>query len=171
MEFLRELQDEKDYDIMSVKLTQGDKISRVREIFPKYNTRVLLSAFMVHNFQEVLDIPDNLFEKSEEIINILLGINNPPKLENVYPEYFKIFNEWRNDDINKMRNDIQIHKIIYNSMLDETPPRTEADRQWHQGISQSIELFDKHMDKLDNYSKTPPKFENLPTRPHGKYVP
>ena len=171
MEFLRELHDEQDYDLMSVKLTQGDRVSKVKEIFPKYNTRVLLSAFMVRNFQKILDIPDNLFNKSEEIINILLGTNDPPKLENVYPEYFNIFNAWRNDDINKLKDTIEIHKIIYNSMLDSSSPQSEADQQWHDGISQSIEIFDKHIDKLDNLSKTPPKFDNLPPRPHSNSTP
>ena len=171
MEFLKELNDEKDYDLMSVKLTQGDRVNTVNTMFPQYNTRVMLSSFMIRNFNKILDIPENLLEKSEEIINILLGTIVHSELENVYPEYFKLFNDWRNDDINKLKDTIEIHKIIYNSMLDIPQEPSPADQQWHDGVSQSIDIFDIHVARLDNYSKTPPKFDNLPSRPHSNSTP
>ena len=152
MEFLGELNDEKDYDLMSVKLTQGDRIEGVRTLFPRYNTRILLSSFMIRNFNKILDIPDDLVNKSEEIIGFLLG-TGVADITIIYPIYFRLFNEWRNDDINKLKDTIEIHKIIYDSMLDEIP-----DKEWHDGVSNSMNIMDKHIDKLDTYSKTPPKY-------------
>ena len=152
MEFLGELNDEKDYDLMSVKLTQGDRIEGVRTLFPRYNTRILLSSFMIRNFNKILDIPDDLVNKSEEIIGFLLG-TGVADITIIYPIYFRLFNAWRNDDINKLKDTIEIHKIIYDSMLDEIP-----DKEWHDGVSNSMNIMDKHIDKLDTYSKTPPKY-------------
>ena len=152
MEFLEELNTEMDYDLMSVKLTQGDRIETVRTSFPHYNTRVMLSAFMIRNFNKILDIPSDLLEKSEELIGFLLGTMTGD-INSIYPSYFSLFNEWRNDDINKLKDTIEIHKIIYDSMLDEIP-----DKEWHDGVSDSMKIMDKHIDKLDTYSKTPPKY-------------
>ena len=43
MEFLQELNDEHNYDLMTVKLTQSDRILDVGKLFPGYNTKILLS--------------------------------------------------------------------------------------------------------------------------------
>ena len=57
---------------------------------------------------------------------------------------------WENEEY------YSVHKDIYTSLLDEEV-KDEADEQWHEGVSNSIDIMNKHIDVLDEYSKTPPK--------------
>jgi len=155
MDFLNNLNNETDYDQMATRLVSKEGFADIKTLFPGYNIRVLLTAFMFKNFREVFDIPDALFEKTQCITEILLGIQHE-KLNKEYPIYFEMFTTWRNDDITKLKESIEGHKSIYGTMLEEEI-KDEADQQWHDGVSSSIALMEKHIDVLDEYSKTPPK--------------
>ena len=69
---------------------------------------------------------------------------------------FCCLNTWRDDDIARIKDTIDIYKHVYGSMLD-SPVESEADQQWHDGVTQSIHIMEQHIDKLDNYSRTPPR--------------
>ena len=149
------LLDEEDYDIMCTKLRDKDIIAQATAFFPHYNVRVLLTSFMLKNFRIVFDISDELFELSKLISGAVVTLNYDV-LNKEYTRFFTLFSEWRNTDIENLKSTIQVHKDIYTSLLDEEV-KDEADEQWHEGVSNSIDIMNKHMDVLDEYSKTPPQ--------------
>ena len=155
MELLLTLNDEEDYDNMCTKLRDKEVIVQATTFFPHYNVRVLLTAFMLKNFRIVFDISDELFELSKLISDAVVTLNYDI-LNKEYTRFFALFSEWRHGDIEKMKSTIQVHKDIYTSLLDEEV-KDEADEQWHEGVSNSIDIMNKHIDVLDEYSKTPPK--------------
>ena len=156
MDLLCKLNTETDYDLMSTNLTNNEGVAGIATIFPGYNTRVLLTAFMFKNFRDVFDIPDPLFEKSNYITELLMGVQHE-KLHAAYPAYFDLFKLWRESDISKLKETIKTHHTIYGKMLDEEEDiKNDADQQWHDGVTSSIATMEKHIEVLDEYSKTPP---------------
>ena len=154
MDFLAELNEEKDYDKMCSRMVEKTNIGCVSLLFPGYNAKVLLTAFMVKNFPDVY-ADEELIGQAGGLCGALLSIDHL-EVSKIYQKYFETFLEWRQKDILNLKMSIEVQKETLRSVA-ETEPADEADEQWNEGIEMNIQTLDKHLEKLDNYSKTPPK--------------
>ena len=154
MEFLEELNTEQDYDKMCSLLVSVSNTTGIVSLYPEYNAKVLLTAFMVKNFPDVY-ADENLLKQAGGICKALLEVDHST-LSQIYYEYLQTFSDWRKNDIIKMKTAIELQKETLRSVADPDPSN-EADEQWNKGIAMNIKTLDKHIEKLDNYSKTPPK--------------
>jgi hypothetical protein len=153
MEFLDELNVEQDYDKMCSLLVSANNTSSITTLYPEYNAKVLLTAFMIKNFPDVY-ADENLLKQAGEICKALLKVDHFT-LSQIYHEYFQTFLDWRNNDICNLKTSIELQKETLRSVA-EPEPSDEADEQWNEGIEMNIQTLDKHIEKLDTYSKTPP---------------
>jgi len=153
MEFLAEVNVECDYDKMCTLLVSAHHIGCVSLLFPGYNAKVLLTAFMIKNFPDVY-ADEILLGMAGEVCSALLGVDHM-KLSKIYYEYFMTFSDWRKNDIIKMKTAIELQKETLTSVKDPDPSN-EADEQWNEGIAINIKTLNIHIGKLDTYSMTPP---------------
>ena len=154
MDFLADLNGEKDYDTMCKKLMEAPNVGCVSLLFPGYNAKVLLTAFMVKNFPDVY-ADQELLAQADTLCKALLSIDHM-EVSQIYHKYFETFSEWRKKDILNLKISLEVQKETLRSVA-EPEPSDEADEQWNEGIEMNIQTLDKHIEKLDNYSKTPPK--------------
>ena len=154
MEFLDKLNVEQDYDKMCSLLVSANNTSSITTLYPEYNAKVLLTAFMAKNFPDVY-ADENLLKQAGGICKALLEVDHFT-LSKIYHEYLQTFSDWRKNDIILMKTAIELQKETLRSVADPDPSN-EADEQWNKGIAMNIQTLDKHIEKLDNYSKTPPK--------------
>ena len=150
MDDLRALQAEEDHTCLMNRMRDID----ISGIFEEYNTRVLIASFMLYKFREEYNIDDELFELSKVIADAMVALDFMTISKN-YKKYFDKFLQWRDSDIEQMRQDIrnQVHACRHTM----TPPRDIADRTWNECMENSIQLMNNSEQKLEKMSKTPPK--------------
>jgi hypothetical protein len=151
MDELKALQDESDHTELMKKMRRID----VSDLFSEYNSKVLVSSFMLYKFREIYDIDDELFEMAQNISDAMVTVDFV-KLGSLYPAYFQKFTEWRDKDIREMK--LHIQNQIEACRDTATSPRDEADRTWNDCVDQSINLMAQKVDQLDELSRTPPKY-------------
>ena len=150
MDELRALHSEEDHTRLMNRMRNID----ISGIFEEYNTRVLIASFMLYKFKEEYNIDDELFELSNNIANAMVELDFMTISKN-YKKYFNKFLQWRDGDIEKMRQDIRNQVEACQTTM--TPPRDIADRTWNECMENSIHLMNKTEEKLEKMSKTPPK--------------
>lgn len=151
MQELQALWDAQTHD----ELMQLMKTTDVSGIFEEYNSRILVSSFMLFKFKEVYDIDDELFNLSNVISNAMVNLDFMTISQN-YKNYFDKFTQWREKDIQEMK--INIQNQIDACRDTATSPRDEADRTWNECINESVKLMSKKIENLDQLAKTPPKY-------------
>ena len=154
MDFLKSLQNEQDYDSMCKKLVEYGN-SGIDEIFPEFNTKVLLSSFMLINFKEVYQLGDEIVESSNIICTSMLNLDFK-SLTDEYKNFHDLFTDWRKHDITLLKVSIEDQKTALAETA--TSPKDEADEMWNTCVSNSLDKMDTHIITLDEYSKTPPKY-------------
>lgn len=121
--------------------------------FPSYNKRVLISSILLKNFKEFYEVDDETFESAKVVSGYLLTGAIPTS---DYNTFFGLFSKWRVTDITKLKTEITTARA---SVLEvrENDPKDEADEQWNTGIDGSIQLMDKRIAQLDDFSISPPQ--------------
>jgi hypothetical protein len=150
MDELRALRAEEDHTCLMNRMRNID----ISGIFEEYNTRVLIASFMLYKFREEYNIDDELFELSKVIADAMVELDFMTISKN-YKKYFNKFLQWRNGDIEQMRQDLRNQVEACRTTM--TPPRDIADRTWNECMENSIQLMNKTEEKLEKMSKTPPK--------------
>jgi len=151
MDDLRELQSLEDHTKIMAKM----RVTDISELFAEYNHKVLLSSFMLYKFREMYNIDDTLFTISRQIADAMVALDFKT-ISDLYPTYFEKFTEWREKDINDMKECIQNQMEAREGTM--TSPRDEADETWNDCMQKSINLMSNKLDRLDSLSKTPPKY-------------
>ncbi len=151
MDGLRGLYDEKDHSALMIKMQHID----VSGIFEEYNSKVLVASFMLYKFRQEYNIDDELFKLSEIMANAMIGLDFTIISRN-YNNYFEKFLQWRNNDIDQMRKDIREQVCACTNTM--TPPKDIADQTWNECMNNSIQLMNVSEQKLEQLSKTPPKY-------------
>lgn len=136
-------------------LMQLMKNTDVSGIFEEYNSRVLVSSFMLYKFRDIYNIDDDLFNISKIISEAMVNLDFMAISQN-YKKYFDKFTAWRENDINEMK--VEIQNQIESCQETATPPKDEADRTWNECIGESVELMSKKIEQLNELSRTPPKY-------------
>ena len=150
MDDLRALQSETSHSAIMDKMRLID----VSELFPEYNTKVLVASFMLYKFNSLHNIDEELYEISKKISDAMVNLDFK-QISELYPRYFDKFMQWRDDDIQTMKQDIQ--NQIQACEDTATSPRDEADETWNRCVSESIDIMNKKIDQLDVMSRTPPR--------------
>jgi len=150
MDDLRALQAEEDHTCLMNRIQDID----VSGIFEEYNTRVLIASFMLYKFRVEYNIDDELFKLSKIIADAMVALDFMTISKN-YKKYFDKFISWRDNDIEKMRQDLRMQVRACRHTM--TPPKDIADRTWNECMENSIQLMNKSEQKLEKMSKTPPK--------------
>lgn len=151
MDELKELQNETDHTELMKLMRKTD----VSGVFSEYNSKVLVSSFMLYKFREIYDIDDELFDLAKNISDAMVTLDFM-KIGVLYPRYFEKFTEWRDKDIQEMKINIQNQMEACRDTV--TSPKDEADRTWNECVDQSIKLMSEKVDQLDELSRTPPKY-------------
>jgi len=153
MDILTEI--DKTDDIAAVMEMAVDKklLIAMDRAFPNYNKRVLISSILLKNFKEFYEVDDETFESAKVVSGYLLTGAIPTS---DYNTFFGLFNKWRVTDITKLKTEITTARA---SVLEvrENDPKDEADEQWNTGIDGSIQLMDKRIAQLDDFSISPPQ--------------
>ena len=151
MDELKALQNENDHTELMKLMRETD----VSGVFSEYNSKVLVSSFMLYKFREIYDIDDELFDLAKNISDAMVTLDFM-KIGVLYPTYFEKFTEWRDKDIQEMKINIQNQMEACQNTV--TSPKDEADRTWNECVDQSIKLMSEKVDQLDELSRTPPKY-------------
>ena len=151
MDEIKALQNETDHTKLMKLMREID----VSGVFSEYNSKVLVSSFMLYKFREIYDIDDELFELAQNISDAMVALDFM-KIGGLYPTYYQKFLDWRDKDIHEMKINIQNQMEACQNTA--TSPRDEADRIWNECVDQSIKLMSEKVDQLDELSRTPPKY-------------
>ena len=151
MDEIKALQNETDHTKLMKLMREID----VSGVFSEYNSKVLVSSFMLYKFREIYDIDDELFELAQNISDAMIALDFM-KIGVLYPTYYQKFLEWRYKDIQEMKINIQNQMEACQNTA--TSPKDEADRTWNKCVDQSIKLMSEKVDQLDELSRTPPKY-------------
>lgn len=151
MDDLKALQGETDHTELMKLMRRTD----VAGIFSEYNSKVLVSSFMLYKFREIYDIDDELFDLSKNISDAMVVLDFM-KIGSLYPTYYQKFLEWRDKDIQEMKINIQNQMEACQNTV--TSPKDEADHTWNECVDQSIKLMSAKVDQLDGFSRTPPTY-------------
>lgn len=151
MDEIKALQNETDHTKLMRLMREID----VSGVFSEYNSKVLVSSFMLYKFREIYDIDDELFELAQNISDAMVALDFM-KIGGLYPTYYQKFLDWRDKDITEMKINIQNQMEACQNTV--TSPRDEADRTWNECVDQSIKLMSEKVDQLDELSRTPPKY-------------
>ena len=151
MDEIKALQNETDHTKLMKLMREID----VSGVFSEYNSKVLVSSFMLYKFREIYDIDDELFEMAQNISDAMVALDFM-KIGVLYPTYYQKFLDWRDKDIQEMKINIQTQMEACQNTT--TPPKDEADRTWNECVDQSIKLMSEKVDQLDELSRTPPKY-------------
>jgi len=144
MEFVHRLNVETDYTVMCGILVQCSNASAVTQMFEGYNTRIALSSFMVKNFASMF--PRDLVSHGTVLANNISS-NNFVSFEKDYNIFKKVFFEWKQEDIQNIRDQISSTVESVEAMTIDSP-RDEADRQWNEGVALNLENLEKSRDTL-----------------------
>lgn len=151
MDELKALHNETDHTELMKLMRKTD----VSGVFSEYNSKVLVSSFMLYKFREIYDIDDELFDLAKNISNAMVGLDFMV-IGSLYPTYYQKFLEWRDKDIQEMKINIQNQMEACQNTV--SSPKDEADRTWNECVDQSIKLMSEKVDQLDELSRTPPKY-------------
>ena len=151
MDEIKALQNETDHTKLMKLMREID----VSGVFSEYNSKVLVSSFMLYKFHEIYDIDDELFELAQNISDAMVALDFM-KIGVLYPTYYQKFLEWRDKDIQEMKINIQNQMEACQNTA--TSPKDEADHIWNECVDQSIKLMSEKVDQLDELSRTPPKY-------------
>ena len=154
MECIRSLYSENDYDVLTVKLVDKKCVSVIQSLFPGYNPKMLLSSFILVKFHADFGVCEPLLTYARVVMDSLVN-NNSHDLDGIYEKYKNEFNIWKSNDINQLKNMITETRNSYSKMLEEEI-RDEADQAWYDGVKGSIDMMNKKLHSLDEYSKNPP---------------
>ena len=152
-EFLKNLDDETDYDILIVKLLDFENIKKVKEAYPNLNERVLLTCFTLNLLNEG---SEGLRHSSKRLAEFLVS-GQQDNVNNEYPIFFGYFKEWRTADIDGLKSEITDAKKSLSEMLVEEE-RDDAETQWNEGVKINMSIMDNTVSLLDKYGKSPPSF-------------
>jgi hypothetical protein len=155
-DYLIKLNLERDYDSMMRLMLIKENVEEIKNFFEGLNTKVLLSSFLIKNFYDyfLLDKNDNLVKSSINISQHLLE-KNLEKVGEEYRNFYTLFVNWRNEDIDGMKSEINSAKTQLETMVTEEP-QDDADEQWNTGVKISMEIMDNTVKMLDTYGKSPP---------------
>ena len=155
-EYLSKLDLERDYDTMLQLMIQMDNVKCVSYFFTGLNTKVLLSSFLIKNFHDYFLLDENNeFLKMAKTISESILQKDLEKVGQSYKKFHELFIEWREEDINGMKNEISSAKEnLENMVLTET--RDDADEQWNEGLAINMKLMDNTVEMLNKYGASPP---------------
>ena len=155
-EYLSKLDLERDYDTMLQLMIQMDNVKCVSYFFTGLNTKVLLSSFLIKNFHDYFLLDENNeFLKMAKTISQSILQKDLEKVGQSYKKFHELFIEWREEDINGMKNEISSAKEnLENMVLTET--RDDADEQWNEGLAINMKLMDNTVEMLNKYGASPP---------------
>lgn len=151
MDILLDIDKSRDMEAVMEMVVDKRLLSEMTTVFPGCNKRVLVSSILLKNFREFYEIDDDTFASAQVVARDLLA----HRMSDEYDTFFRLFNKWRMEDITKLKKEIETAKV---AVLDvrENDPRDEADEQWNTGIDGSVELMDKRLGQLDDFSHSPP---------------
>ena len=155
-EYLSKLDLERDYDTMLQLMIQMDNVKCVSYFFTGLNTKVLLSSFLIKNFHDYFLLDENNeFLKMAKTISESILQKDLEKVGQSYKKFHELFIEWREEDINGMKDEISSAKVnLENMVLTET--RDDADEQWNEGLAINMKLMDNTVEMLNKYGASPP---------------
>ena len=155
-DYLTRLDLERDYDEMMKLMLNNDEVENVKSFFVGLNSKVLLSSFLIKNFHDyfLLDKNNNLVISSTTISNSMLE-KNLQKVGEEYKTFYELFIQWRNEDIDGMKTEIDAAKSQLETMVTEEP-KDDADEQWNKGVEISVKIMDNTVRMLDKYGSSPP---------------
>ncbi len=156
--YLSKLDLERDYDEMMKLMLDKNEIENVKNFFKDVNTKVLLSSFLMKNFNEYFSLSENhdLIKCSKELCKIILN-KDLKSFEKVYKSFFDLFTSWRNNDIQEMKQEIEEARDEIEKIMTEHDPVDDAEEQWNHGVKINMKKMDNAVKMLDIYGKTPPK--------------
>ena len=157
MDFLSKVNSEADYDIVIQMVTEKSDLETVRTLFPGYNAKVLMSSFMIKNFSsDIFNVDPGLLQSATNISEYLINLQHE-KLNKEYSTYFNKFTEWRKNDIDDLKSQIELKRDIYQHVV-ENDPKNSADEEWNEGVAMSISDMETKLDDLDKFANA-----NVPT--------
>ena len=139
-------------------VTEPDLISSTRDRFEGMNPKILLTAFLIKNFPQEMDIPGDhaLTDLAKGVVKAILE-EDMDTLGTVYPRFFEDFNKWRLHDIHLLKSQIT-HMSTELDAARAPDVKDEADKQWNDGINMSQKVLSTAVDQLDRFATSPPKF-------------
>jgi len=152
-EFLKNLQEEKNYDKLIVKLLDFENTKKVKEVYPNLNERVLLTCFTLN----LLDEGNEEFKHSSKRLAEFLVSDQQDNVNAEYLIFFEHFKEWRSEDISGLKSEITDAKQSLSEMLVEEE-RDDAETQWNEGVKINMSIMDNTVSLLDKYGKSPPSY-------------
>ncbi len=155
-DYLTRLDLERDYDEMMKLMLNNDEVENVKSFFVGLNSKVILSSFLIKNFHNyfLLDINNNLVISSTTISKLILE-KNLQKVGEEYKTFYELFIQWRNEDIDGMKTEINAAKSQLETMITEEP-KDDADEQWNKGVEISVKIMNNTVRMLDKYGSSPP---------------
>ena len=158
MDIIELLKRENDSEKIKKCILNKNLILFINENF-KANPKILLTCFLFYKNSEEFSISKNskLYKYAKELTELLLEYKEIDKINLIYKDYEEEFVKWKNDDLDEMIDDISNTKDSFLNMLIENPSEV-FDIQWNEGINKNIKTMDESLEKLDYFSKSPPKF-------------
>jgi len=155
---MERLHGETDYGVAMGLLLDKELIEHVRNKYRGMNPKILLTAFLIKNFPQEMDIPGDhaLTDMAKGIVDAIMS-EDMGTLGRVYPTFFEDFNKWRARDIHLLKSQIMLMKTD----LDNTKApniQDEADQQWNDSVDMSQRVLSSASDQLDIFASSPPKF-------------
>jgi len=155
---MERLHAETDYGIAMGLVLDKEFIEHVRNKYKGMNPKVLLTAFLIKNFPQEMDIPGDhaLTDMAKGIVDAIMS-DDMGTLGMVYPTFFEDFNKWRARDIHLLKSQI----ILMRTELDNTKApdiQDEADQQWNDSVDMSKRVLSSASEQLDLFASSPPKF-------------
>jgi hypothetical protein len=155
-DYLTRLDIERDYDEMMKLMLNNDEVENVKSFFVGLNSKVILSSFLIKNFYDyfLLDKNNNLVISSTTISKLILE-KNLQKVGEEYKTFYELFIQWRNEDIDGMKTEINAAKSQLETMITEEP-KDDADEQWNKGVEINVKIMNNTVRMLDKYGSSPP---------------
>ena len=154
-EYISKLNLERDYNEMINLLTDVEGFNTVKEQYPNFNTKILLSSFLIKNFKDYFMINeyDEVYRDAKIIVESILSHQQLQQQE--YDKFFNSFSTWRNEDIKGMRQEINSAQAnLQNMLMDD--PQDDADEQWNQGLQINMNIMKTTDSLLKKYGESPP---------------
>ena len=155
---MERLHGETDYGIAMGLVLDKELIEHARNKYKGMNPKVLLTAFLIKNFPQEMDIPGDhaLTDMARGIVDAIMS-DDMDTMGIIYPTFFEDFNKWRARDIHLLKSQI----ILMRTELDNTKApdiQDEADQQWNDSVDMSQRVLSSASDQLDLFASSPPKF-------------
>jgi hypothetical protein len=154
-EYISKLNLERDYNEMINLLTDQEGFKTVKEQYPNFNTKILLSSFLIKNFRDYFMINeyDEVYRDAKAIVDTV--INHQQVQQQDFDNFFNSFSAWRDEDIRGMRQEINSAQAnLQNMLMDD--PQDDADEQWNQGLQINMNIMKTTDSLLKKYGESPP---------------